>query len=1097
MKSPMKKATSQTQPAVPWRAAWSGVFLPAVTLLTIFVMATLSRPASAAGFDVSGTDPDALPVVPAGFVATMPAREPLVRNVSMLAFDTRGRLYVAMGPQYRHPRDNTPGDAIVMLVDADGDGTFDAKKPFAGPFHCVQGMAWKQGPRGPELWVANAPDLTVARDTDGDGEADEYVRIATGLGTLEHGLDAPSFAPDGYFYFGKGDTPVFGNAPRAFRDLAQVEAGVGAVDDPEPVMFTRAEWPAAWRASYRFPTDGHTGGGILRCNASGKHLAIVCRGCRNPWGMAFDNSFDWLATDQDDLGGDRFLMPFMGAHFGMRHRWNNSWTGEGTLASVPASGPIAEGSGTGVLFYDTREFPETHRNVFYRADWLRGAVEIFRRDWQGAMLVPAGGRVEPFVSLGDKKPLFRPTGMAVGPDGALWIGGWGSTYGWNGDKTEGRVFRISAEGGPSLATAVAKLAARPAVETRSVADVAVDFDSPIMAMRGAAQDELLRRASGGDSQAATARREIAELAAAAIKEPGREARQTWLLWTLGRIAADDPAGDALCTRLVESRDAASETNRIQAVRILAHRVAGRAADVRKLPPCVIASLANPAPRMRFAALLAAASVADRVAVPAIIDAAADEADRLVHYAAWTALRDLVPPDELRGLLADKRAGVRLAALLALLDLGRLDGPAVVALSKDADERVSQTATAWLANTGFGLDDPAAVLATIKRLDNRHVDYRIRLALLRKLEGKQIDGQVRAGLEQMYVNAWSGATLQSEEVVPQEKSQEIAAVLWAVKPDRRAAETAWGLLGHGWPMLADSVAAGFSKLGGDGLAVLAEKLPKADPARRDRGVEALAGYAAAGQGLAASEPLVAALAAAWEKNRQPGFRGKVLACLAAIDPASWQADASARGNAEKLLLAAAADPDPRLLDRVPAVATSLGVPTPKLAEPRPPANTDAVLGRLKDADPARGAKLFADARGANCAACHRAGDHGVGGIGPELSDIGLRAAPAAIVESILQPSATIIEGYRVSTLVLDDGRSLTGLVLDDTPDTLRVIDAEGRSTSVRKDAIEERAVQQVSLMPAGYDRTLTPEELADLVAFLLTQKRPAGQVAAAP
>ena len=92
----MTKATSQTQPAVPWRAARSGVFLPAVSLLTIFVMATLSRPASAAGFDVSGTDPDALPVVPAGFVATMPAREPLVRNVSMLAFDTRGRLY---GPE--------------------------------------------------------------------------------------------------------------------------------------------------------------------------------------------------------------------------------------------------------------------------------------------------------------------------------------------------------------------------------------------------------------------------------------------------------------------------------------------------------------------------------------------------------------------------------------------------------------------------------------------------------------------------------------------------------------------------------------------------------------------------------------------------------------------------------------------------------------------------------------------------------------------------------------------------------------------------------------------------------------------------------------
>ena len=86
---------------------------------------------------------------------------------------------------------------------------------------------------------------------------------------------------------------------------------------------------------------------------------------------------------------------------------------------------------------------------------------------------------------------------------------------------------------------------------------------------------------------------------------------------------------------------------------------------------------------------------------------------------------------------------------------------------------------------------------------------------------------------------------------------------------------------------------------------------------------------------------------------------------------------------------------------------------------------------------------------------------------------------------------------MSTLLLDDGRSLTGLVIDDTPDTIRVIDAEGRSTSVRRAAIEERAVQQVSLMPAGYDRTLSPEELADIVAFLLVQKRPAGQVAAGP
>jgi len=1061
------------------------------------IVAALSAQGRADSFDAPGMNPDALPVAPAGFGVSMPAREPLVRNVSMLAFDARGRLFVAMGPQYRHPRENTPGDTIAMLVDADGDGTFDEERPFAGPFHCVQGMAWKQGPRGPELWVANAPDLTVARDTDGDGQADEYVRIATGLGTLEHALDAICFAPDGFVYLAKGDTPVFGNAPRAFRELAQVEAGAGAPDDPEPVTFSADEWPAAWRKAYRLPTDGHTGGGILRCDARGKNLEIVCRGCRNPWGMAFDAGFEWLATDQDDVGGDRFLMPFPGAHFGMRHRWNNSWTGAGSLASVPASGPIMEGSGTGIVYQDHASFPASHRDVFYRADWLRGTVEIFRPEWQGALLMPAGGQVEPFISLGDQKPLFRPTGMAVGPDGGLWIGGWGSTYGWNGDKTEGRVFRIAAEGGPTLAAAVAKLAARPPLASRPLADLAADFESPIVAVRVAAQDEFLRRAEGDNPAGAETRAALLALATDAAAAPGRQARQSWLLWTLGRIAADDPAGDALFARLIESKNAASETNRIQAVRILAHRVAARPGAAKKIPPCILAALADPAPRVRFAALLAAARVADPAAGSAVIDAAAGETDRLVHYAAWTTLRDLMPAEDLRGLLADERAGVRLAALLALLDLGRLDGPAVVPLAKDSDDRVRHAATTWMANTGFGLDDPAAVVATLERLDNRHVDYRLRLNILRRLAGKALDGAPRRKLEAMYVDRWRSATLASEEVVPAEKSQEIAAVLLAVKPDRRTAETAWRLLGHGWPMLADLVAADFFALGADGLVVFAEKLPAADPTQRDRGIEGLAGYAAAGQGLAATEPLVTALAAAWDANPQPAFRGKVLACLAAIEPGSWQAAPAARGRAEQLLLAAAADSDPRLLDRVPAVASSLGVPTPQLAEPRPPVKAADVLALLPAADPARGRKLFADARGANCGACHRAGEHGVGGIGPELSDLGLRSPPAAIVESILQPSATIIEGYRVSTLVLDDGRSLTGLVLDDTPDTVRVIDTAGRSTSIAKAAIEERAVQQVSLMPAGYDRTLSPQELADLVAFLLQQKRAAGQVAAAP
>ncbi|MBM4011559.1 MAG: c-type cytochrome [Planctomycetes bacterium] len=1062
--------------------------------LLILLISAVSVAALAESFDVTGFSPDAVPAVPEGFVVTVPAREPLVRNVSMLAFDTRGRLFVGMGPQYRMPAKDTPGDAIVQLVDADADGTFDAAKTFAGPFHCVQGMAWKQGPRGPELWVANAPDLTIARDTNGDDEADEYVRVATGLGTLEHALDALVFAPDGRLWMGKGDTPSFGSAPRAFRELASVAAGVGAVNDCQAVTFAAAAWPAAWRESYRVPRDGHTGGGIVRCDADGRGLRIVCRGLRNPWGMAFDGGFDWLATDQDDVGGDRFVMPFVGAHFGMRHPWNNSWTGVDSLASVPACGPLFEGSGTGIVFQDDPSFPAPYRDVFFRADWLRGTVEMFRPAWQGAMLMPADGAVEPFIAVGDQKPLFRPTGMAVGPDGALWIGGWGSTYGWNGDATEGRVFRIAAADGPQLAEAAAKLAARPAVESRAVAQLTADFESPIAAVRVAAQDELLRRAAGDGHAATTTKSAILALATEAAVTAARPARQTWLLWTLGRMAADEAAADVFFTSLIE--DATSRTPvsaRVQAVRILADRAARRSGAARRLPSGVAAVLADAAPRVRFAAALAAADVADRGAVPALVSLAAGETDRLVHYAAWTALRDLVPADELRELLADERPGVRLAALLALLDGGRLDGAAVTAFADDTDPRVARTATAWLANTGYGLDDPATLIATIKRLDNRHVDYRLRLNLLQRLEGKRIDGQVRRRLEGMYIDRYREPPPTQDEVVPDEKAQEIAAVFWAVKPDQRTARAAWDFLGHDWPALADLVAAGFPRLGEHGLSELTNGLPRADPRRRARAVEALSGYAAGGHTLTADQTLVTSLAGAWADHPQPSCRAQVLACLAAIAPESWRKAEAARGLATTMLTEAARDPDPRLLDRVPAVAASLGVPVPMCVEPRPPATVADVVTLVPSADPLRGARLFADARGANCGACHRVGDLGVAGIGPELSDIGSRAHLAAIVESILQPSATIIEGYRVSTIVLDDGRSLTGLVLDDTPDTVRVIDTRGGSTAIHKTDIETRAVQPMSLMPAGYDRTLTPEELADLAAFLLCQTQPTRQV----
>ncbi len=136
-------------------------------------------------------DTDALPSVEDGFEISFFVKEPHIINPSSLCFDELGRLYVGAGPQYRNPKPDSPTDSIKILIDEDGDGVAETVKTFAEGFNCIESMAW----RGDELWVANAPELTVVRDTDGDDVADEYqiIKIAQyERHTHTNGLDAVS-----------------------------------------------------------------------------------------------------------------------------------------------------------------------------------------------------------------------------------------------------------------------------------------------------------------------------------------------------------------------------------------------------------------------------------------------------------------------------------------------------------------------------------------------------------------------------------------------------------------------------------------------------------------------------------------------------------------------------------------------------------------------------------------------------------------------------------------------------------------------------------------------------------------------------------------
>ncbi len=391
------------------------------------------------------------------------AQEPLVRNPAAMAFDRRGRLFVGQGPQYRNPTPETPGDSVVILIDSNGDGVADASRTFASGLNSIQGLAW----HGRDLWIGNSPDLTVVRDLDGDDVADEYVKVYTDLGNLEHANHGHTWAPDGKLYFtqgtSKGLTQPGRVAPKPFRDLWDVRAPAGTPDFPPPQVFKRGDY----KATYQDPRDNWgREGGVLRCDDMGANLEIVSRGFRNPWDIAFDSGFNWLGTDNDQSDGDRVFMPFFGAHFGWGHVWSNHWTGSDHAPTAPISGPVFDGSGTGIVYYDAPQMPPAYRGVFFFNDWLRKTTFVYRPRWEGALIQPEGGRWQVFAAGGGAgravadygggresgapapaSPLFKPVDIVVGPDGALYVSGWGEEYGavWKDGQqaNEGRIFRIS------------------------------------------------------------------------------------------------------------------------------------------------------------------------------------------------------------------------------------------------------------------------------------------------------------------------------------------------------------------------------------------------------------------------------------------------------------------------------------------------------------------------------------------------------------------------------------------------------------------------------------------------------------------------------
>jgi len=133
-------------------------------------------------------------------------------------------------------------------------------------------------------------------------------------------------------------------------------------------------------------------------------------------------------------------------------------------------------------------------------------------------------------------------------------------------------------------------------------------------------------------------------------------------------------------------------------------------------------------------------------------------------------------------------------------------------------------------------------------------------------------------------------------------------------------------------------------------------------------------------------------------------------------------------------------------------------------------------------PVKGGILFRQTSRMLCVNCHRVQGEGKH-IGPDLSQIGARLSSSQLLESLLTPSATIPDGFTLYSLEMKSREVYSGFLLERSKETTRFRLISGEERTLPTQSVKRYTELPTSLMPAGLLQSLTPQEAADLLAYL--------------
>lgn len=603
--------------------------MPAVLLLASLWLVLAAGPAIAADRPplAQGLTPAAAAAamtMPPGFEVKLLAAEPEVRQPIAMAFDDRGRLWVAEAYSYpaRLP-DAEARDRILIFEDTDGDDAFDKRTVFHDRLNLVSGLAVGFG----GVWVGAAPDLMFIPDRDGDDVPDgepEILLDGWGHQDTHETLNSFTWGPDGWLYGCHGVFTHSAVGPPGTPDGQRVKLNAGV-----------------WRFH---PVDGR--------------FELFAEGTSNPWGIDFNELGDAFSTAcviphlyhlfaggryQRQAGQHHNPWTFDDIKTIARHRhWvGNQWHQSDRDASDDAGGGHAH---AGALIYLGDAWPAEYRGRLFMNNIHGARINQDRLTASGSGYV--GDFAPDFLFANDAWSQFLA--LACGPDGHVVVIDWydrnqchnGDVAGH--DRANGRIFKIR--------YAAAGTASTAPIDLSPLADAAlIDLLACPNEWQARHARQILQARAAAGRLAANVPETLATLLAGASTTPHR-LRHLWALHAVGGLDADRL--DQLC------QDGDPQ------VRKWAVRLGADMAPPASAWPQSLARLAredtSPVVRLAVAAAAQRLPSADRWEIVAgLTNHAEDAADHNLPLMIWYAAEPLVSLDPARAieLAASSRIGV--------------------------------------------------------------------------------------------------------------------------------------------------------------------------------------------------------------------------------------------------------------------------------------------------------------------------------------------------------------------------------------------------------------------------------------------------------